>query len=175
MGASFLNSVAKYIRSLNDEMLTAALERCCASKKWISEMKSKLPLNKDDEIFEAAKRASESMKEDDWLEAFSAHPMIGDLASLKAKFSDTKDWAGKEQGRVVGTSEEILNELAEKNQEYLSKFGFIYIICATGKSAEFMLDRLRIRLKNDREDEIKIAAQQQLEITLLRLAKLSPS
>ena len=113
-----------------------------------------------------------SLTEQDYLEAFKGHPMIGDLASLAKKFETTSSWAGEEQSSTKEASPEILESLSEANHTYLERFGFIFIICATGKSASEMLDSIEKRLKNSREIEIQNAADEQMKITLLRLEKL---
>ncbi len=108
----------------------------------------------------------------DWKEAFAQHPRIGDVDSLKKKFASTADWASVEQGGVTTASQEIIGKLAKGNEEYEKKFGYIFIVCATGKSAHEMLEMLHERLKNDPMEEIEIAADEQNKITKLRLEKL---
>jgi 2-oxo-4-hydroxy-4-carboxy-5-ureidoimidazoline decarboxylase len=110
--------------------------------------------------------------EADWLQAFTHHPKIGDVDSLKKKFASTAKWAGNEQGAVNSASEETLKALAKGNDDYEKKFGFIFIVCATGKSADEMLQLLQERLPNDKAGEIKIAMEEQNKITQLRLQKL---
>jgi len=110
--------------------------------------------------------------EADWLEAFSQHPKIGDMASLKEKFATTAGWAGDEQGAVSEANQQTLEALAKGNEDYEKKFGFIFIVCATGKSANEMLQLLLQRLPNNREEEIKIAMDEQNKITQIRLQKL---
>ena len=88
-------------------------------------------------------------KPEDWMEAFKQHPVIGDAQSLKEKFSSTAEWASDEQSGINETSVEVLKALAEGNKKYLEKFGYIFIVYATGKSAEEMLALLQERLKNN--------------------------
>lgn len=108
----------------------------------------------------------------DYLDAFSHHPQIGDVESLKKKFSSTANWAGNEQKGTSQASESLLQALKRGNEDYLNKFGFIFIVCATGKSAQEMFDLLNARLLNDKITELKIAAAEQNKITHLRLGKL---
>jgi 2-oxo-4-hydroxy-4-carboxy-5-ureidoimidazoline decarboxylase len=108
----------------------------------------------------------------DWKEAFQHHPKIGNIQSLKEKYSDTKEWASNEQSGVEAANDNTLAALAEANEMYEKKFGYIFIVCATGKSAAQMLDILNSRLPNDEATEIQIAAEEQLKITKLRLEKL---
>ena len=111
-------------------------------------------------------------KEADWKEAFSQHPRIGDLESIKKKFATTADWANSEQGQVQQASEETLKAIADGNKKYEEKFGYIFIVCATGKSADEILTILNTRLQNSPEVEIDVAADEQLQILQLRLEKL---
>jgi 2-oxo-4-hydroxy-4-carboxy-5-ureidoimidazoline decarboxylase len=108
----------------------------------------------------------------DWLEAFSNHPKIGDLGSLKEKYRSTAHLAAGEQASVNQASEKILQSLADLNKLYENKFGYIFIVFATGKSADEMLALLKARLQNDPEKEIGIAMDEQNKITRLRLEKI---
>lgn len=130
------------------------------------------PYESDDAVFQRAADGWNGLSTEDWLEAFSAHPRIGDIDTLRAKFVNTRNWAGDEQAGVTGSREQTLASLAALNREYAAKFGYIFIICATGKSAEEMLASLASRLTNAPEAEIEIAAAEQLKITQLRLRKL---
>lgn len=114
----------------------------------------------------------QSLSPDDWKEAFSHHPKIGDIHTLRAKFANTKDWAEGEQAGVKSASNDVLQRLAEANRQYEEKFGYIFIVCATRKSAEEMLRLLRERLNNDPSAELPIAAEEQRKITRLRLEKI---
>ena len=100
----------------------------------------------------------------DWLEAFRAHPRIGESSRSK--------WSEEEQAGARSAASAVLKELAAGNRIYYDRFGFIFIICAAGKGADEMLAALRSRLKNDRETELRIAAEQQRLITRLRLVKI---
>jgi len=111
---------------------------------------------------------------EDVLEAFSHHPKIGDLDSLKKKFASTEDWAGNEQGGVSSASLETLYQLAKMNKHYEEKFGYIFIVYATGKSAEEMLDIIRERIENNLGSELENAKIEQHKITKLRIRKLLP-
>ncbi len=108
----------------------------------------------------------------DWLEAFAAHPRIGDVDALRAKFAATAAWASGEQAGVAGASESTLRALAEGNRDYEAKFGHIFIVCATGKTADEMLGLLRERLANEPDAELAVAAAEQAKITAIRLRKL---
>ena len=152
--------------------LREALFNCCGSKRWVDKMMDFFPVHDKENLFERAREAWEDCTEADWLEAFAHHPKIGDLNSLKKKFAATAQWAAGEQGSVAVADEATLQALAAGNDAYEEKFGFIFIVCATGKSADEMLSLLQKRLPNRREVEIRNAMEEQYKITCLRLEKL---
>jgi 2-oxo-4-hydroxy-4-carboxy-5-ureidoimidazoline decarboxylase len=133
------------------------------------------PFHSLDHLFDTANTLWWTSSVQDWFEAFSAHPKIGDANALKEKFSKPNSWEGGEQSGTSGANEDTLQALQQLNEEYFAKNGFIFLICATGKSADEMLAALRLRLANDRETEIQIAAGEQNKITKLRLVKLLQS
>ena len=145
------------------------LFRACGSTRWVDRMMQRRPFGNDARLLFAARNEWFGLTEADWLEAFSHHPKIGDRKSLAARFPATHDLSSQEQARVGGANAEVIAALAEANETYLDRFGFIFIVCATGKSAEEMLSLLRDRLKNDRAPELRIAAEEQAKITALRL------
>lgn len=135
-------------------------------------MAQRFPFQNQAELFAAAEEIWFKLLPNDWLEAFAHHPKIGDLNSLRAKFASTRQWAEGEQARVSTASEEVLRALAEGNAQYENKFGYIFIVCATGKSAEEMLTILQSRLSNEHATELYLAAVEQSKITKIRLEKL---
>ena len=149
-----------------DESRSAFL-RCCGSSKWAVQMETRRPYASLDQLLEQADRTWCEATAEDWLEAFRAHPQIGDSSKSK--------WSEDEQARARSASSGVLNELADANRIYYERFGFIFIICASGKGADEILASLRNRLTNDRETELKNAAEQQRLITRLRLLKLVAS
>ena len=149
-----------------------ALEKCNGSRAWIEKMEGGFPVADPGALLAAADHAWQSCTVADWREAFTHHPRIGDLNSLKKKFAGTAQWAAGEQSGVNSAGEALLQSLAAGNKAYEEKFGYIFIVCATGKSAAEMLDMLRQRLGNDPEKEIHIAMGEQQKITRLRLEKL---
>lgn len=157
---------------LNKEEKKKLLYQCCGSASWVEKMLTVPPANDLIDLFEDAEEKWYECSENDWKEAFSNHPKIGDLESLKKKFASTSAWASDEQSAVNHATEKTLEKLAAGNKLYEDKFGYIFIICAAGQSAEKMLQGLEERLPNDPEDEIKIAAGEQNRITQLRLEKL---
>lgn len=149
------------------------LSKCCGSTVWVAKMLEKRPFTNEQELFNLAEEIwRNNCTEQDWLEAFAHHPKIGDIKSLERKFASTKKWASGEQSGVNNADFKTLQELADLNQEYEYKFGYIFIVCATGKSAEEMLMILKSRINNSAEQEIKIAAEEQNKITKIRLEKL---
>lgn len=158
--------------SLSEKETKAELTRCCGSSLWVSEMMKACPIDSLDDAFKKSKYVNGMLKKEDWLEAFSHHPRIGDIDNLRKRFASTASWSANEQGSLSYADEKTLHELKQLNDEYFEKFGFIFIICASGKSASEMLDALKARLPNDADTEIKNAAKEQSKITELRLEKL---
>ncbi len=152
--------------------LMPELRRCCGSENWSSQLIDHRPFVSLDQLMQTSDQIWNGLSQTDWLEAFSHHPKIGDLNSLKAKFSTTSEWAAGEQGGVALADHRVIEDLASGNASYEQKFGYIFIVCATGKSASEMLALLQERLKNDPAEEIEKAMQEQNKITRLRLEKL---
>lgn len=160
------------INELNADDAREAFLKCCGSERWAREMAEARPYAGDDELLRQAEQSFERLTRQDWLEAFAAHPKIGDLESLRKKYNSTKAWAQSEQSGVNGTTNEVLENLASGNQAYEQKFGYIFIVCATGKTAGEMLSILNERIPNSPENEFSIALAEQKKITQLRLGKL---
>ena len=158
-------------RLSTDEAMRALL-RCCGSRRWAQAVASQRPFSDEAAILAAADEVWWKLDPGDWLEAFTHHPKIGDIDSLRAKFASTKEWAAGEQAGVNVAGEDLLSGLADGNRDYERKFGYIFIVCATGKSAQEMLTLLRERLKNDAGKELRIAAGEQAKITKIRVEKL---
>ena len=160
---------------LDEAAARAALERCCGASRWVEQVCAARPFRDRDSLFAAAERAFAELERTDWLEAFAHHPKIGDVASLRAKYASTAAWAGEEQRGAAAADERTLEALADGNRTYEERFGYIFIVCATGKSAAEILSLLRGRLPNPPERELRNAAEEQMKITRLRLAKLLES
>jgi len=157
---------------LPKQELKETLLKCCGSPAWVNRMLPFVPADDLVELLEDAEEQWWLCSELDWKDAFAGHPKIGDVESLKKKFASTADWAAGEQGGVAKASQQTLEAMADANQKYEEKFGYIFIVCATGKSAEEMLGILQSRLLNTPEEEIKIAADEQNKITKIRIEKL---
>lgn len=113
-----------------------------------------------------------SLGEEDWLEAFRGHPKIGEQKAAAAQTEQARNWAKREQSGIESAGAETRAALVKGNQEYEQRFGFIFIVCATGRSSEEMLAMLNSRLQNDPKTELPVAAEEQRKITRLRLEKL---
>ncbi len=169
-GSPFM--IAKCLNEMPENQRRSVLETCCGSSLWGQRMFDGGPFSNDPEVFARSAFVWQQAQESDLLEAFAAHPQIGDLESLQKKWTSTKQLAGREQAGVDTADATVLARLADGNREYLRKFGFIFIVCAKGKSADEMLALLEHRLPNDRATELALAAAEQLKITHLRLRKL---
>lgn len=157
---------------LNNDEKQDLLQRCCGSTSWVNKMLEVFPVSDEEELYKYAEEKWNECSEADFREAVTHHPKIGDVKSLTEKFAPTAQWAAGEQAAVQQSSQKTIEALATANADYEANFGYIFIVCATGKSAEEMLAILQARLPNKPEDEIKIAASEQAKITRLRLEKL---
>lgn len=160
------------LNQLNKETLKEEFLKCCGATKWADLLSTQTPFNSKEDLFEKSDSIWQNMSKEDYLEAFSQHPKIGDIESLAKKFANTKDWAENEQSGVNEATQEVIQELATYNEYYDNKFGYIFIVCATGKSAQAMLGMLKTRLKNEPDQELKVAVDEQNKITKIRLEKL---
>ena len=159
-------SVAR-LNALAPDDAHAEMLACCGSTGWAKRMAESRPFRDLASMEADAARAADALGERDWLEAFAAHPRIGEKRG-----GDARGWSAQEQARVSEASAATLEALAEVNRAYAERFGFTYIVCATGKSAEEMLGLARERLANDRPAELVRAALEQRKITGIRLRKL---
>ena len=149
-----------------------ALARCNGAHRWVERMLAARPFMDATGMFTASDRIWRDLTSHDYLEAFTHHPRIGDVDGLRKKFASTASWATQEQAATEAADEATLQGLAAGNKTYEAKFGHIFIVCATGKSAGEMLALLEARLPNSAEDEVACAAEEQRKITRLRLEKL---
>ncbi len=165
-----------WLNALPPNEVSKELLKCCGSAQWAQTMAQRRPYQSVEELARTANDVWWSLSHADWLEAFRSHPPIGkklgekDAAGEVAKQS--QQWSGQEQAAVHEADDDTINSLARLNREYEQKFGFIFIVCATGKSAAEMLAILRQRLPNEIDAELRIAATEQAKITELRLKKL---
>lgn len=148
------------------------LATCCGAARWVAALNARFPVPDAPTLYQQAHGIWYSLNEADWREAFTHHPKIGDVQSLKERFASTSHWAVGEQGAVRHASADVLQALAAGNAAYEAKFGYIFIVRATGKSADEMLRLLQERLPNQPAQEIRIAMGEQAKITRIRLEKL---
>lgn len=167
--------IASWLNAMSEDDARETMRRCCGASWWCDAMVAARPFADDAAIATAADDAFDAMPREAWLEAFTSHPKIGDLSSLRMKFAGNKEWSGGEQSGVNTADDATLQGLSDGNREYEERFGYLFIVCATGKTAAEMLAILQSRLGNDPEAEFLIAAGEQRKITHLRLAKLEPT
>ena len=147
-----------------------AMIACCGAVRWAAAMVALRPIASVQALSAAADREWSKMEEADWMQAFVCHPRIGEKKAAHAT-PKSKAWSQEEQRPVETAAERVMAEIAEGNARYEQRHGFTYIVCATGKSAEEMLAILKRRLDNDRATELREAAEQQRQITQIRLGK----
>ena len=162
------------LNALSDADASAALRRACGAEGWVRRMLARRPFASTEALYASADEEWAAASPEDHREAFGHHPQIGeDLAALRRKFQSTASLSSREQAGVADADEPTLLALRDANEAYRRRHGFIFIICATGKSAAEMLAALRRRLDNDTSAELAIAAREQAQITRLRLGSLA--
>ena len=154
---------------------------CCGSRAWADGIVARRPLPDEESLLAASDEIWRSLTESDWLEAFRSHPRVGESRISESRAGESQApkraaiqsaaWSEQEQQRVADASHSARLELAEGNREYERRFNRIFIVCATGKSPEEILRILRRRLENDDHTELQEAAEQQRQITQIRLRK----
>jgi OHCU decarboxylase len=149
-----------------------ALLACCGSTKWAQRMVEARPFDSLAAIEETAARVWWELRPGDWWEAFAAHPKIGERKAASSQPAQSSAWSEAEQSGARDAAGAMLAELAAANRDYEERFGYIFIVCATGKSAAEMLALCGQRLTNDAETELRVAAEEQRKITGIRLRKL---
>lgn len=160
------------LNTLPPEQAQTELSKCCGSSRWAQMMAAARPFADAQEVFTKADEIWWSLNEEDWLEAFRAHPKIGEKKASTGQSEQAQKWSAQEQSRAQSAAATVMDSLTHGNRAYQTRFGFIFIICATGKTADEMLAILNQRLSNPREVELRNAAEEQRKITQLRLAKL---
>jgi allantoicase len=143
----------------------AELMACCGSTEWVERVTSARPFSDWNDLITRADEIWRELKPEAWMEAFRAHPRIGERKT-------SQRWAAAEQAATRNASDELIAAFDSANRDYEERFGHIFIVCASGKSSEEMLSMLRQRLGNEARQELEIAAEEQRKITHLRLKKL---
>jgi OHCU decarboxylase len=159
-----------WLNALCEEDASEAFLTCCGAGRWAEQMTARRPYVDETQLLTIARDVWYDLEAADWREAFAAHPQIGAKPDASSK---TAAWSAGEQAGVANAADATRTALAAANRRYEEKFGWIFIVCATGKSADEMLTLLRRRLDNDPAEELRIAAAEQEKITLLRLHKLT--
>jgi len=167
-----VNDGLGHLNSLGPREAESEFLKCCGSTNWARRIVDQRPFTGVDELLSKADTIWWALERSDWLEAFRSHPKIGEKRSAQAASAGTRAWSEQEQSAAKKASAEMMQALADGNREYEQKFGYIFIVCATGKTSEEMLAILRDRLKNDAREELRTAAEEQRKITRLRLQKL---
>jgi 2-oxo-4-hydroxy-4-carboxy-5-ureidoimidazoline decarboxylase len=161
-----MGDLAAAINTLSAGDAREAFTRCCGSRRWVDGMLARRPFASADELFAAADAIWAGLDRADLLEAFAHHPAIGAVGA--------RGFSAREQAQVAEASAATLQELETLNRRYRERFGFVFLVCATGKSADEMLALLQARIDNAADVELRIAAGEQAKITRLRLEKLAP-
>jgi len=167
-----MNSALGRINDVSVEEAESMFRDCCGSSEWAKRMARSRPFTSEGPLMETAESIWNNLNTADWLEAFSAHPKIGETKTASTQEEKSAQWSTREQAGMSSADDALKEELAEANRAYDEKFGFIFIVCASGKSAGDMLEICRDRLGNDRATEIGNAAREQQKITEIRLRKL---
>lgn len=162
----------EWLNALPPDDAAKELLKCCGSLRWAQTMAQHRPFHGTEELLRTGNEVWWSLDHADWLEAFRSHPKIGEKKAADAVSTQSQQWSGQEQAGVDDANEDTIDSLSQLNRAYEDRFGFIFIVCATGKSAGEMLAILRERLRNDIDAELPIAATEQAKITELRLKKL---
>lgn len=168
-------SLARMLNACSDEQARADLGRCCGARGWVQAMLGCRPFTDDDDVIAQAQRAWWSLGREDWLEAFAHHPRIGQVDGRAAEATGTRAWATEEQAGALKAPEQERARFVDANRRYEERFGHVFLICATGRTAAEMYAALEQRMENDPDRELEIAAGEQAKITRLRLLRLAGS
>lgn len=161
-----------WFNELGTEEARTELLKCCGATRWAEAVEQSRPYRNLEELITRANAIWWSLTESDWLAAFRSHPKIGEKKTAQPVAAQSQQWSAQEQRGVQDATADAVDKLARLNREYDEKFGFIFIVCATGKSSDEILALLEQRLQNERAVELPIAAAEQAKITELRLRKL---
>ena len=164
-----------WLNELAPEEAREELLKCCGARRWAESVERERPYTSLEQLIEHANDVWWSLDETDWLEAFRSHPRIGEQKAANAVSAQSQQWSAHEQQGVQNAPQGAIEKLAQLNVAYEKKFGFIFIVCATGKSTDEILALLEQRLPNDVSVELPIAAAEQAKIAELRLRKLFES
>jgi 2-oxo-4-hydroxy-4-carboxy-5-ureidoimidazoline decarboxylase len=170
MTTSSLNAVLTRWNSLDATLAAREVLPCCGSRTWAEELVALRPMEDVGELLRASDRVWAELPEFAWQEAFNSHPRIGQQHA-RAATAESLAWSSDEQRAAMSAEEATRLALGEANRRYEEKFGRIFIVCASGKSAAEILAILNARMNNDSAGELLEAAEQQRQITQLRLRR----
>jgi 2-oxo-4-hydroxy-4-carboxy-5-ureidoimidazoline decarboxylase len=159
-----------WFNALDEASARKGLARCCGEPAWVDRMIAARPFESVDALQAHARRAWSALDAAAWRSAFARHPRIGDRDAMRARFAGS--WSAGEQSGAASASDETIGALVDGNREYERRFGHVFVVCATGKTADEMLALLRARLSNPPDVELRIAADEHAKITALRIEKL---
>jgi 2-oxo-4-hydroxy-4-carboxy-5-ureidoimidazoline decarboxylase len=142
---------------------------CCGARRWARQLTERRPIPDKTALLKTSEEIWRSLDQRDWIEAFESHPRIGESKAQQKVDPRSAAWSGQEQSGVGG--DQVQTALAERNREYERRFGHIFIVCATGKTGAEILEILERRLENDPASELLEAAEEQRQITQLRLQR----
>jgi 2-oxo-4-hydroxy-4-carboxy-5-ureidoimidazoline decarboxylase len=165
-----MNPVLERWNSLDPALAASEILPCCGSTAWAAELAARRPIVDEDHLLIQSDAVWFGLPEPAWQEAFDSHPRIGQQKA-KAATETSLTWSATEQSTAMSDDEEAKIALAEANRRYEEKFGRIFIVCASGKSSQEILAILESRMNNDAVTELHAAAEQQREITELRLQR----
>jgi OHCU decarboxylase len=160
------------LNAMSFERAGEVFRACCGASRWIDGMVVRRPFASTSDVLATADDVWARLGPDDWREAFAHHPRIGERRAEVPQADRASEWSVGEQSRVATAPASVQEQLAIVNREYESRFGFIYLVCAAGRTAEDLLATARERLQNDPDTELRVAASEQQKITRLRLEKL---
>lgn len=174
IGEKTANGFERFNRLARQKVIKSLLD-CCGCRKWADHMSQQRPFASRSELFETADKIWTELGEEDWREAFGHHPPIGGQRAKARQSLTASQWSASEQSTAQTAAPEVQSALADGNRAYAEKFGYVFLICATGKTSEEILRALRQRMSNNSELESRVAAEEQRKITRLRLEKLLDS
>lgn len=160
------------LNAMPREALAAHLRACCGSDRWVDRMIARRPWTSLEDLLASSDEVGRVLVDEDWFEAFSHHPRLGESQAAVPQDARARGWSAGEQAALSGAAVELKHALASANAAYEQQFGYICVVCATGKDSEELLAITRARLGNSPQIELRIAAEEQRKITRLRLKKL---
>jgi 2-oxo-4-hydroxy-4-carboxy-5-ureidoimidazoline decarboxylase len=164
-----MNKVLARWNSLDSAAAAREALPCCGSQTWAIALASSRPIADEETLIETSNRLWLVLPEEAWQQAFESHPRIGQSHTQIQATAESLRWSAQEQRTALSDDESVKLALVEANHRYEQKFGRIFIVCATGKTSAEMLAILESRMKNDAATELREAAEQQRQITQLRL------